>query len=164
MRAPRPIRTMAPPTATSFPCPPNGPVERPAKPVRSNRLLGDGKHHDRSCGAHHSTTLSARSSSLDGILRPSAFAVFRLMTSANLVGCSTGKSPGFAPFKILSTNTAARRCSHDIGTIGHEATAFGELGGPGDAGKSVVSRRFGDLCPPSVEGAVGKHDHSPRLS
>jgi hypothetical protein len=38
-----------------------------------------------------------------GIVRPSALAVFRLMTSSNLVGCSTGKSAGFAPFKILST-------------------------------------------------------------
>ena len=57
----------------------------------------------------HSKTLSARSSTLDGILRPSAFAVFRLTTSSNLVGCSTGKSPGFAPLKILSTNLHGKR-------------------------------------------------------
>jgi len=35
--------------------------------------------------------------------RPSALAVIRLMTRSNLVGCSTGKSAGFAPRKILST-------------------------------------------------------------
>ena len=34
---------------------------------------------------------------------PSGFAVFRLITSSNLVGCSTGRSPGLAPFRILST-------------------------------------------------------------
>jgi hypothetical protein len=30
-------------------------------------------------------------------------AVFRLMTSSNLVGPCTGRSPSLAPFKILST-------------------------------------------------------------
>jgi hypothetical protein len=33
---------------------------------------------------------------------PSAFAVVRLITRSNLVGCSTGMSPGFAPRRILS--------------------------------------------------------------
>ena len=32
-----------------------------------------------------------------------AFAVLRLITSSNLVGCSTGRSAGFAPLKIRST-------------------------------------------------------------
>src|SRR5207253_1833377 len=36
---------------------------------------------------------------LRGIVRPSAFAVLRLMTSSNLVGCSTGRSAGLAPFR-----------------------------------------------------------------
>jgi len=36
-------------------------------------------------------------------VRPRSFAVFRLITNSNLVGCSTGKSPGFAPLRILST-------------------------------------------------------------
>ena len=40
---------------------------------------------------------------LGGIWKPSAFAVVRLMTKSNLVGCSTGKSAGFAPRRILST-------------------------------------------------------------
>ena len=48
-------------------------------------------------------TSSARSSSDCGIVRPSALAVLRLITSSNLVGCSMGKSPGFAPLRILST-------------------------------------------------------------
>jgi hypothetical protein len=31
------------------------------------------------------------------------FAAFRLMISSNFVGCSTGKSAGLVPLKILST-------------------------------------------------------------
>ena len=45
---------------------------------------------------------SARSNTDGGIARPSAFAVLRLITSSNLVGCSTGKSAGLAPLSILS--------------------------------------------------------------
>src|SRR5262249_24572676 len=57
--------------------------------------------------ALHSITSSARSRNGSGILRPSALAVLRLMTSSNLVGCSTGMSPGLAPRKILSTKSPA---------------------------------------------------------
>src|SRR5215475_11783378 len=35
-------------------------------------------------------------------VRPSALAVLRLITNSNLFTCSTGKSAGCAPFKILS--------------------------------------------------------------
>src|SRR4029450_4052369 len=51
----------------------------------------------------HSMTWSARSRSGCGIVSPSALAVLRLITSSNLVGCSIGRSAGFAPLKILST-------------------------------------------------------------
>ena len=37
--------------------------------------------------ASHSITSSARASSVGGMVRPSALAVLRLMTSSNLVGC-----------------------------------------------------------------------------
>src|SRR5262249_11684795 len=59
--------------------------------------------------AHHSITSSARASSVGGTSRPSVLAVLRLMTRSNLVGCSTGMSPGFVPCKILSTTSAERR-------------------------------------------------------
>jgi hypothetical protein len=61
-------------------------------------------------GRNHLITLSARYSTDCGIVRPSCFAVFRLITNSNFVGCSTGRSAGLRPFKILSTNAAARRC------------------------------------------------------
>src|SRR5262249_52873623 len=51
----------------------------------------------------YSITWSALSSSVCGIVRPSTFAVLRLMTNSNFVGCSTGRSAGLAPLRILST-------------------------------------------------------------
>src|SRR6476661_2471534 len=43
----------------------------------------------------HSITSSARASNAGDTVSPIAFAVLRLMTSSNLVGCSTGNWPGF---------------------------------------------------------------------
>src|SRR5262249_15322371 len=57
----------------------------------------------------YSITSSARASSVGGTVMPSALAVFILMTSWKRVGCSIGKSAGWAPLRILSTYTAALR-------------------------------------------------------
>jgi hypothetical protein len=51
----------------------------------------------------YSTTSSAEISTDGGIVSPRALAVLRLMTCLKRVGCSTGRSPGFAPRGILST-------------------------------------------------------------
>ncbi len=51
--------------------------------------------------ACYSMTLSARRSSVCGIVSPNAFAVLRLMTNSNLVGCWIGRSAGLAPLRIL---------------------------------------------------------------
>src|SRR5262245_3360979 len=58
--------------------------------------------------ALHSITSSARSRIEVEISIPIALAVLRLTTSSNLVGCSIGRSVGFAPFAIRSTYSAAR--------------------------------------------------------
>ena len=47
--------------------------------------------------------------SVGGTSRPSAFATIRLTTRSNLAGCSTGRSAGFAPRKILSIKSPGRR-------------------------------------------------------
>src|SRR5262245_3866757 len=60
------------------------------------------EQRDELAPADHSITSSARASRGGGTVRPSALAVVRLMTRSNLVGCSTGISPGFVPRKILS--------------------------------------------------------------
>src|SRR5262245_16504460 len=51
----------------------------------------------------YSITSSARARKDSGIARLMALAAGRLMINSNLVGCSIGRSAGFAPLKILST-------------------------------------------------------------
>src|SRR5499433_3484182 len=51
----------------------------------------------------HLITLSARYSTVCGIVRPRIFAVFKLMINSNFIGCSTGRSAGLVPLIILST-------------------------------------------------------------
>jgi hypothetical protein len=48
----------------------------------------------------YSITSSAVASNACGTWRPSILAVEALMTSSNLLGCSTGKSAGFAPLRM----------------------------------------------------------------
>ena len=47
----------------------------------------------------HSITSSARTRNDSAIVSPRAFAVLRLITNSNSVGCSMGRSAGLAPFK-----------------------------------------------------------------
>src|SRR5215470_2064285 len=49
----------------------------------------------------HSITSSASASSVGGSSRLSAFAILRLITNSNLVGCRTGRSAGLAPLRTL---------------------------------------------------------------
>jgi hypothetical protein len=53
--------------------------------------------------AAYSITSSARTSTDGGIINPSALAALLLMISSSLVGNSTGRSPGWAPLRILCT-------------------------------------------------------------
>src|SRR5262249_4036954 len=79
--------------------------------ARRRRLLRAGRERPRRCAAEqrderaarHSITSSARASSVGGTSRPSALAVFRLMTSSNSVASCTGRSAGRAPLRIRST-------------------------------------------------------------
>jgi hypothetical protein len=51
----------------------------------------------------HSITSSARSRNDSGIVSPMVLAVLRLITSSNLLDCTTGKSAGFSPLRIRPT-------------------------------------------------------------
>ena len=51
----------------------------------------------------HSITLSASNCILSETLRPSAFAVFILMTSSYLVAACSGRSAGLSPLRMRST-------------------------------------------------------------
>jgi hypothetical protein len=62
--------------------------------------------------ADHWSTSVAWKRRVEGMVIPRAWAVFRLITSANVVGCSTGRSAGLAPLRSLPTEAAVRRsCS-----------------------------------------------------
>src|SRR5262245_48087539 len=66
------------------------------------RLRRAAKQRDE-LAAPHSMTSSARASKVGGTVRPSALAVFKLITKSNLVGACTGKSAGFSPLRMRST-------------------------------------------------------------
>jgi hypothetical protein len=50
----------------------------------------------------HSISSSAAASKVEGISRPSAFAVARLIANLIDVACSIGRSPGWAPLRMRS--------------------------------------------------------------
>src|SRR5262245_51073714 len=70
---------------------------------RERPRCGAAEQGDELAPFYHSITLSARTTNVLGTSWPIAFAVLRLMTSSNLVGCSTGRSPGFAPRRSLAS-------------------------------------------------------------
>src|SRR5262249_52006848 len=83
-----------------------------AQAIGPPRLLRESLRRRRQCrateqrdelAAFHSITSSARASSVGGRVMPRAAAVSTFTTRSNLVGCSTGMSPGFAPRRILLT-------------------------------------------------------------
>src|SRR5438132_10804088 len=89
-------------------------ASQPLSPVATQHSLPSGRYSllgpdfhrlDRTSFAWrtHSITLSARSTRPAGTSCPIALAVLRLITSSNVVGCSTGNSAGFAPLRILAT-------------------------------------------------------------
>src|SRR5262249_8148272 len=70
------------------------------------RMRGPRPRYDRTpgqgddCAPLHSITSSAVASSLSGTVRPSIRAIWALITSSNLVACTTGKSAGLAPLRM----------------------------------------------------------------
>ena len=80
----------------------------------------------------YSMISSTRASSEDGRVRPSAFAVFRLMTVSYLVGACTGRSAGFSPLKIRSlSQPAAFRCASNQLSPKTDQTTVSHEGAPG---------------------------------
>src|SRR3972149_1164152 len=54
----------------------------------------------------HRMTLFALSITLSGTVRRRSVAAFRFRTNSNLIGRSTGKSPGFAPPRSIAASAA----------------------------------------------------------
>ena len=72
-------------------------AQLPCPLCATNGLMHRSKWHS------YSITSSARCRRNKGTSRPSALAVFRLITSSNLSGAWTGSSLGFAPLRMRST-------------------------------------------------------------
>src|SRR5437899_496613 len=88
-------------------------------------------------------TWSARARTDCGIVRLSAFAVFRLITSSNFVGCSTGKSAGLVPPKnLVHIDGGLARLLGSIGPIRHEKPGFHLFHSVGHRWKPVLSRQL----------------------
>src|SRR5262249_47454465 len=85
------------------------PVRRVTRPGARQRLRPDagivfgGEVSFLNLPSHHSITSSAVICMISGIVRPRAFAVLRLITSSNLVGCRIGRSAGFSPLSTRPT-------------------------------------------------------------
>src|SRR5262245_12244277 len=81
------------------------PRDLPLLRLNSERCSEHAPTHQRDerSPVHQRMTSSARTRSDCGIVSPRALAVLKLMINSNLVGCSTGKSAGLAPLRILST-------------------------------------------------------------
>ena len=69
----------------------------------------DDLHPKRSSVPRYAMTRSARTMIVCGNVMPRLFAVLRLTTNSNLVGCSIGSSLALAPRKIRSTKYPSRR-------------------------------------------------------
>src|SRR5262245_37391673 len=94
--------------------------------------------------SHHSITSSARTSSVGGIVRPSALAVIRLMTRSNLVGCSTGRSAGLLALENPGDiEPSAAIAIRDIIAVAHQPTLF-DIFSDAIHGRNRVTRRQRD--------------------
>jgi hypothetical protein len=74
---------------------------------RSERRQVPGPDSCSAAKTDHSITLSARSTSPAGTSCPIALAVWRLITSSNRVGCSTGMSAGAIPRSTFASMRAS---------------------------------------------------------
>ena len=96
---------------------------------------------------NYSTTMSALTSTDVGKVMPIARAVFRLIASSNVVGCSIGISPGFAAFQYPVHEAGQHTVDGvEIRPIGHEAAGI-------DVFARIENRRQAVL--------VAKRDHAP---
>src|SRR5262249_9417945 len=79
----------------------DAPHALPLRPRRKRPYRRIPKSRDEFPPFDHWITSSAVANRVSGMVRRSCLAVLRLMPNSNLVGCSTGRSAGLAPLRIL---------------------------------------------------------------
>ncbi len=78
---------------------------------------------------------------------PRAFAAFKLTTSSNKVGCSTGMSAGLAPLRILSTGSRAPQVVGRRGAVAEKGTRVGNSRDRRDDLNALSNRQFDQALP-----------------
>ena len=90
------------------------------------------------------------------MVRPSAFAVLRLITSSNLVGCCTGKSAGFSPLRMPTDVDAGLTIEiRIVGSVAHQAAAFNMIALEVGRGKRIARCQGHELRALGNEERVG---------
>jgi hypothetical protein len=101
---------------------------------------------------------SARTKSDCGIVRPSAFAVLRLITKSNFVGCCTGSSAGLAPLRILVH--VAGTTPQQVGVVGpirHQPPGRHVILEQVDRWKASLYRQLRNSCAMNASQGVSIH-------
>src|SRR5688572_1559958 len=105
--------------------------------------------------------LVARASTLGGIVSPICFAVFRLITSSNLVGCPTGRSAGLAPLRIF---VYVDRCPaitlEFVGGVGRQTAILDCTVALEHRRQPVLDGEFGDAWDETIDRAVTDRNHA----
>src|SRR5262249_24743992 len=78
----------------------NAPHALTLLPARRERPRSGAANQRDELAPFHSITSSASASSDGGTVRSIVLAVWALMTSSNLLACTTGRSAGFAPLRM----------------------------------------------------------------
>src|SRR5215467_4464238 len=78
------------------------------------------------------------------MVRPRAWAVLRLITSSNFLGCSTGRSPGLAPLRTLSTYCESLEVDGHDGPVRGETSRLDVVSPPVHRRQMLGNREVGD--------------------
>ena len=135
-----------------------------ANPSDTSQLLPTSRERPCHCCAakkrdelapFHSITSSARASSVCGTLRPSILAVWALMTSSNLVGCTTGKSAGLAPSEdAAGIDADLTPRIRNVGSVAHQPAGFSKFAVRKCRGDLVERRQLNQLDTPAGEESI----------
>src|ERR1035437_6818958 len=94
----------------------------------------------------YSITSSAICWRCSGTVRPSAFAVLRLITNSNLVDCTTGRSAGFSPLENSpNVNPSLAIRARYVGSVAHQTASGRKLSKFIYRGNHMTSRQHDEL-------------------
>src|SRR5438046_10521849 len=97
------------------------------------------------------------------MVRPRSLAVFRLITSSNLLGCSMGRSPGLAPLEnLVHVGRGAPKQIRLVRSIGDKAPGIDKLPRCVHCRQPVLGRQVHEASMLSEEHGAWQHSQSTR--